>query len=51
MTEVLKGSIDITPTIVVAQGKRIQVLVARDVDFRSVYRLVPVSAVGGGGSP
>jgi type IV secretion system protein VirB10 len=51
MTEVLKGSIDIAPTIVVAQGERIQVLVARDVDFRSVYRLVPVSAVGGGGSP
>lgn len=51
MTEVLKGSIDIAPTIAVAQGARIQVLVARDVDFRSVYRLVPVSAAGQGGTP
>ena len=51
MTEVLKGSIAIAPTIAVAQGARIQVLVARDVDFRSVYRLVPVSAAGQGGTP
>ena len=39
MTDVLRGTIDIPPTIVVPQGKRIEVLVARDVDFRSVYRL------------
>lgn len=39
MTEVLKGSINIPPTVIVEQGKRIQVLVARDVDFRGVYAL------------
>ena len=47
MTEALKSTVDIPPTVVVPQGARIQVLVARDVDFRSVYRLHMVSAVGG----
>ena len=42
MTEALKGTIDIPPTVTVANGSRIQVLVARDVDFRSVYALRPV---------
>jgi type IV secretion system protein VirB10 len=39
VTEVLKGTIAIPPTVVKNQGDRIQVLVARDVDFRGVYGL------------
>lgn len=39
MTEVLKNTINIPPTIRVPQGERVQILFARDVDFRSVYAL------------
>lgn len=39
MTEVLKSTIDIPPTVDVRNGDRIQILVARDLDFRPVYEL------------
>jgi type IV secretion system protein VirB10 len=39
LTEVLRETMQIPPTITKHNGDRIQVLVARDVDFRSVYEL------------
>ncbi|MDP8984132.1 MAG: type IV secretion system protein VirB10 [Pseudomonadota bacterium] len=43
-TEVLKSTVGITPTIEIQNGNRIQILVARDLDFRSVYELKPTAA-------
>jgi type IV secretion system protein VirB10 len=39
LTEVLKGTVHIAPTVSKHQGDRIQILVARDLDFRPVYEL------------
>lgn len=39
MTEVLKSTLHIPPTVTKRHGDRISVLVARDLDFRSVYEL------------
>jgi type IV secretion system protein VirB10 len=39
MTEVLRSTVGIAPTVVKRNGDRIEVLVARDVDFAGVYAL------------
>ncbi|CAG7857041.1 Protein virB10 [biofilm metagenome] len=39
MTEILRNTVNIPPTISVRQGERVQILFARDVDFRPVYTL------------
>lgn len=43
MTEVLRSTINIPPTVTKRNGDRIAILVARDLDFRSVYELRPVA--------
>ncbi len=44
LTEVFKDTVHIGPTVTKKNGERIQILVARDVDFRSVYELHAAAA-------
>jgi type IV secretion system protein VirB10 len=39
LTEVLRGTVGVPPTVVKRNGDRIQIVVARDLDFSSVYVL------------
>lgn len=41
MSEILKGTVAIPPIVTKSNGDRIQIFVARDVDFRDVYELQP----------
>jgi type IV secretion system protein VirB10 len=41
LTEILRSTVSIPPTVKVPQGERVQIIAARDLDFRGVYELRP----------
>ncbi len=46
VAEALRGSVGLPPTIRKAQGELVSIFVARDLDFSSVYRVVPTPPAG-----
>jgi type IV secretion system protein VirB10 len=50
ITEILQSTLNIPPTVRIPQGERIQVLVARDLDFRHVYQLKLLKARASAGT-
>jgi type IV secretion system protein VirB10 len=49
VASILQDSINIPPTIEKHQGELVSILVARDLDFRPVYRVLPIKPYEGGG--
>jgi type IV secretion system protein VirB10 len=51
IAETLRGTINLPPTIRKAQGELVSIMVARDLDFSSVYGVTATAGLAGGGNP